>query len=133
VELDTTRAKEGANAVETGLAIHVEPVVCGEIEGAKRFPSLPRTLLKIFVEHLFPALRVEAGGVRYHAVEIKEDGVVLFAADAPAVLPHGLPPVYQRTSSLSCTPPEPLVCPQQLTEVAATELDRSHTVQAPGQ
>ena len=74
--------EEVANAVETGLAIHVEPVVRGEIEGAKCFPFCARTLLKIFVEHLFPTRRVEAGGVRYHAVEVKKDGVVLVAADA---------------------------------------------------
>jgi hypothetical protein len=51
---------------------------------------VPRTLLKIFVEHLFPTRRVEAGGVRYHAVEVKKDGVVVVAADALAIrLPHG--------------------------------------------
>ena len=52
-------------------------------------PLVPRTLLKIFVEHLFPTRRVDAG-VRYHAVEVKKDGVVLVAADALAIrLPHG--------------------------------------------
>jgi hypothetical protein len=71
--------------VETGLAIHVEPVVRGEIEGAKRFPFLFRTLLKIFVEHLLPTRRVEAGGVRYYAVGVKKDGVVLVTVDVLAL------------------------------------------------
>ena len=87
--------------------------------------------LKIFVEHLFPAFRVEAGGVRYNTVEIK-DGVVLIAADATLCC-RMVALRYQRTSSLSCTSPDPLVCPQQLTEVAATKLDRSHSVRASGQ
>jgi hypothetical protein len=88
VELDSARAEKVANTVETGLAIHIESVVRGKIEGTECFPAMPRTLLKVLVEHLFPALRVEAGGVRYYTVEIKEDGVVLIAADAPDMLPH---------------------------------------------
>jgi hypothetical protein len=71
VELDTARAEKVANAVETGLAIHIEPVIRGEIKGTECFPAVPRTLLKVFVEHLFPALRVEAGGVRYYTVGSK--------------------------------------------------------------
>jgi hypothetical protein len=63
---------------------------------------VPRTLLKIFVEHLFPTRRVDAGGIRYHAVEIKEDGVVLIAADALAIrLPHEPLSCYQRTTALA--------------------------------
>src|SRR6516162_9721489 len=89
-ELDTARGQKVANAIETGLPIHVEPIVRGEIEGAECFSSLPRTLLKIFVEHLFPTPRVNVGGVCYHAVEVKKDGIVLVAADALAIrLPHG--------------------------------------------
>jgi hypothetical protein len=74
------------NAVEAGLPIHIEPVVRGEIEGAKCFASLSRTLLKVLVEHLLPTPRVEVGGVRHHTVEVKNDGVVLVAGDhTPAV------------------------------------------------
>jgi hypothetical protein len=89
-ELDAARVQKVANAVETGLSIHVKPVVRGEIEGAEYVPSLLCTLLKIFVEHLFPTPRVKGGGVRYHTVEIKKDGVVLVATDALAIrLRHG--------------------------------------------
>ena len=75
-----------ANAVETGLPIHIEPVVRGEIEGTKCFASLRRTLLKVLVEHLFPTRRVQVGGVRYHTVEVKKDGVVLVAGDRRLLL-----------------------------------------------
>jgi hypothetical protein len=60
-----------ANAVEAGLAIHIVPVVRGEIEGTECFTCPCRTLLKVLVEHPFPTSRVEVGGVCYHAVEIK--------------------------------------------------------------
>src|SRR5262249_31162861 len=98
-QLDTARCEEVANAVEAGLPIHIEPVVRGEIEGAKCFASLRRTLLKVLVEHLFPTGRVEAGGVRYHTVEVEKDGVVLVARDhAPAVGLHRPLSCYRRTS-----------------------------------
>src|SRR5262245_303040 len=79
-ELDVARRKKVANPIEAGLPVHIEPVVSVEIEGAKCFSSLRRTLLKILVEHLFPTLRVEFGGVRYHTVKVKKDGIVLVAA-----------------------------------------------------
>jgi hypothetical protein len=57
---------------------------------------------------------VEAGGVRYHAIEVKKDGVVVVAADALAIrLPHGSLS-FNSTSLMSCTA-SPLV--QQLTGV----------------
>src|SRR5262249_4114112 len=97
-KLDAARCEKVANAVEAGLPIHIEPVVRDEIERAKCFASLRRTLLKVLVEHLFPTGRVEAGGVRYHTVEVEKDGVVLVAGDhAPAVgLPHRTLSCYQR-------------------------------------
>src|SRR6516165_6518895 len=109
-EPDTARCEKVMNAVVAGLAIHIEAIVRGDIEGTKSFASLRRTLLKVFVKHLFPTRRMYAGGVGDHAVEVKKDGIVLVAADALAIgLPHG---------SLSCSPediltqlqpPEPLV------------------------
>src|SRR4030095_7594806 len=78
-ELDTARCEKVANAVESGFPIHIEPVVRGEIEGTKWFASLFRTLLKVLLKHLFPTRGVEVGGVRYHTVEVEEDGVVLVA------------------------------------------------------
>ena len=46
--------RKSPNAVETGLSVHVEPVIRGDIERANASPSLRRTLLQIFVKHLFP-------------------------------------------------------------------------------
>ena len=34
-ELDTARCEKIANAVEARLSIDIEPVICGDIEGAK--------------------------------------------------------------------------------------------------
>src|SRR5262245_22771837 len=101
-EPDTARCEKITNAVVAGLPIHIEPVVRGDIEGAKCFASLRRALLKVLVEHLFPTGCVEVSGVRYHTVEVKEDGVVLVAGDhAPAVgLLHRPLSCYQRTSFL---------------------------------
>ena len=48
----------------------------------------PRALLKVLVEHLFPTSRVQVGGVRYHPVQVKKDGVVLAAGDHTSA--HGL-------------------------------------------
>src|SRR5262249_1693197 len=68
----------------------MEPVVGNDIEGPKCFASLRGTLLKVFIEHLLPARRMDAGGVGHDPVEIKEDGVVPVAADAFAIrLRHG--------------------------------------------
>src|SRR5262245_34938553 len=68
-----------------------------EIERAKCFASLRRALLKVLVEHLFPTGRVEAGGVRYHTVEVEKDRVVLVAGDHPPAvgLPHRTLSCYQ--------------------------------------
>src|SRR5215469_6787450 len=90
-ELYTARSEKVANTVVARLAVHVEPIVCGDVEGVKRFASLRRTLFKILVEHLFPAHRVYAGGVGDYTVEIEEDGVVPVAVDCTFgfKLPHG--------------------------------------------
>jgi hypothetical protein len=47
------------------------PIVSSEIEGKECFASLRGTLLKMLVEHIFPARRVQVGGVRDHAVKIE--------------------------------------------------------------
>src|SRR5215470_16509310 len=65
----------------------------------KCFASLRRTLLKVFVEHLFPTRCMNVGGVRYHTVEVKKYGVVPLASDHAAAL--GLP-----HRPLSCLPKE---------------------------
>src|SRR5262249_22259075 len=70
-----------ANAVVAGLAVYMEPVVRNDIEGPKCFASLRGTLLKIFIEHLFPARRVDLRSVRNYAVEIKKDRVVPVTVD----------------------------------------------------
>ena len=54
-------------------------------KGRNASPLCARTLPKVFVEHLLPTRRVEAGGVGYYTVEIKKDGVVLVAVDALAL------------------------------------------------
>ena len=77
---------------EAGLPIHIEPVVRGDLEGTKGFASLGCTLLQVRVKHLFPTRRVDAGGVRDHAVEVEEDGVVLVAGDGAR---HGSPPLRE--------------------------------------
>src|SRR6516164_9321840 len=59
----------------------MEPVVRNEIEGLKWFASLRCTLLKIFIEHLFPARRVDLRSVRNYTVEIKQDRVVSVTVD----------------------------------------------------
>src|SRR5436190_5638494 len=47
----------------------------------KCFAGLARPLLKVLIEHLFPTERVDAGGVGYHAVEVKKDGIVSVVRD----------------------------------------------------
>src|SRR5262245_44501489 len=59
----------------------MEPVVRNDIEGPKCFASLRGTLLKVFIEHLFPARRVDLRSVRNYAVEIKKDRVVPVTID----------------------------------------------------
>ena len=85
-ELYTARCEKVANAVVAGLAIHIEPIVCGDIEGTKRRAPLGGTLLKVLVEHLLPACRVNAGGVGDHTVEVEQDGVVLVSGDRTLAL-----------------------------------------------
>src|SRR6516164_3441236 len=80
-ELNTARCEKVANAVVAGLAIYIEAVVRGDIEGTKYFASLRRTLLKVFVKHLFPTRRMYAGGIGDHAVEVEQDGVVPVAGN----------------------------------------------------
>jgi hypothetical protein len=81
--LDAARCEKVANAVEAGLPIDMEPIICGGIKRAKCFASLRCTLLKVFVEHLLPTRRVDAGGIRDHAIEIEQDSIVLVACDCP--------------------------------------------------
>jgi hypothetical protein len=80
-ELDAARCEKVANAVEARLSIDMEPIISGGIKGAKCFASLGCTLLKVFVEHLFPTRRMDAGGIRDHTVEVEQNGVVLVTSD----------------------------------------------------
>src|SRR5262245_64342810 len=83
-KLNAARREKIANAVEAGLPIHMQPVVRGDIERTEGFASLHRTLLEIRIEHLLPTRSVQAGGVRYYAVEVKKNGVVTVAGDQGA-------------------------------------------------
>jgi hypothetical protein len=80
----------------------MEPVVRNQIEGLKCFASLRCALLKVFIEHFFPARRVDLRSVRNHTVEIKQDRVVPVAVDHACALgpshrslsfTKGIPPV----------------------------------------
>jgi len=53
----------------------------GGIERKKCFASLHCTFLEVFVKHLFPTRRVDAGRVSDHTVEVEQDGVVLVTCD----------------------------------------------------
>jgi hypothetical protein len=66
----------------------------------KCFASLRRTLLKVFVEHLFPTRRVNVGRVRYHTIEVKKYGIVPLPSDHASALGqlHRTLSCYQRTS-----------------------------------
>src|SRR6516162_6289080 len=77
----TARFEKVANAVVTGLAVHIEPIVRGDIEGMKCFAFLRRTLLKVLVEHLFPRRRVNAGGVGDRTIKVEQDGIVPVSGD----------------------------------------------------
>jgi len=85
-ELDIARGEKVANPIEAWLAIHVQPVIRGDFEGAKRFPSLCRPSLQIRVKHVFPTFSMQVGGVRYYAVEVKKDGIVTIPGQRMASL-----------------------------------------------
>ena len=80
-ELNSARCKKVANAVEARLSIHIQPIIRGGIERKKCFASLHCTFLEVFVKHLFPTRRVDAGRVSDHTVEVEQDGVVLVTCD----------------------------------------------------
>src|SRR5258708_19808816 len=77
----------------------MEPVVVDGIEGSKGLACPPSTPLEILVKHLFPASCVDAGRVRYHPVEVEQDGVVPVAGDqtSAAGLSHRSLSSYQGT------------------------------------
>src|SRR4029434_10580587 len=64
----------------------MEPVVRKKIKGPKWFASLRRTLLKVVVEHLFPARRVDFRSIRDHTIEVKKDRVVPVTVDHTCAL-----------------------------------------------
>src|SRR5262249_17995499 len=80
-KVDAAGCKKIANAVAAGLAAYKGPAVPDHVEGPKCFASLRGTLLKVFIEHLFPARRVDRRSVRNYAVEIKKDRVVPVTVD----------------------------------------------------
>ena len=79
--MDIARCEEVANTIETRFPVHIQPVVGREIEGPECFAPLHGTVLQIFIKHLLPTRCVNARGVGDHAIEIEQDGVVLFAGD----------------------------------------------------
>src|SRR5262252_2990277 len=85
-EVDATGGEKVAHAVESGLAIHIEPVIRGDLEGTKGFACVRRALLQVRIKHLFPTRRVYVGGVRDHAVEVEQDGIVCVAGDRILVI-----------------------------------------------
>src|SRR6516225_5277741 len=68
-QFDAARSEKISNAIKTRLSVYIEPVVIGEIERAKCFASLVRTLLQVLVEHPFPTRGVQDSGVGYHSIE----------------------------------------------------------------
>src|SRR5262249_35452080 len=70
-----------ANPVVAGLVRFTEPGIRNEIEGGKYFSSLRCSPLKVIIQHLFSARRVDLRSVRNHAVEIKQDRVVPVTVD----------------------------------------------------
>src|SRR4030095_471204 len=89
-EVDATGGEKVPHAVEAGLPIHIEPVIRGDLERTKWCTGVRRALLQVGIKHLFPTRRVYVGGVRDHAVEVEEDGVVLVAGYGA---PHCSPPL----------------------------------------
>src|SRR6185437_8163343 len=82
-----------ANTIETRLAVDIEPIVICDIERAKSFTSLCRSLSQVLVEHLFPTLGVQFGGVGYHTVEVEKNRIVSVARDHMRCLfAHRVPP-----------------------------------------
>src|SRR6266704_2270943 len=80
------RGDDVVDDVEPGLAIHIEPVIRGDLEGTKGFAGVRNALLKVRIKHLFPTRRVYGGGVRDHAVEVEQDGIVFVAGDGTLAL-----------------------------------------------
>ena len=85
-ERDTARCEKVANPVIAWFTIHIKAIVGGNIEGAKCFAPLRRTLLKVLVEHLFPARRVHACSVGNHTVKVEQNGIVPLAGDLTLAL-----------------------------------------------
>src|SRR4030095_12666184 len=99
-ELNTARCEKVANAIEARFPIDMPVVVGGYVKGMKRFSFLRGTLPKVIVEHLFPTCRVKIGRISYHAIEIKENGIVAITDNCPCALGlrcrsrrHGLKPL----------------------------------------
>jgi hypothetical protein len=96
-QFDAARAEKIPNAIVTRLSVHVEPVIIGKIEGAKRFTPVCRALSQIFVEHLFPARGVYSGSIGYYTFEVEKDRIVSIAGDhMRAVFVHRAAPEHTR-------------------------------------
>src|SRR4029453_15226338 len=61
--VDAPGGEKVAHAVKPGLAIHIEPVIRGDLEGTKGFACVSSALLQVRIKHLFPTRRVYAGVV----------------------------------------------------------------------
>src|SRR5438105_861216 len=99
--MDIAGCEKITNPVISESAIHVELVIADNIERTKSFCSLGRAPLQVRIEHLFPTRRMEAGGIRDHTVEVKQDGVELLAVYRAS---HRTHPLAQ--SCLAATPPD---------------------------
>ena len=84
-QIDAARVEEVADTVEAGFAVDMEPIVGARIEGPKGLARSRAALLEIFVEHLLPASGVDTRRVRYHTVQVEQDGVVAVACDWTSV------------------------------------------------
>ena len=71
-EANTAGFQEIANSIETRLAVYIQPVVRGEIEGPEDFALLRGAFSDVLVEDLLPTSGVQVGGIGNHAVKVEE-------------------------------------------------------------
>src|SRR5262249_15757896 len=92
-----------------GLVVRIQAGGRNGVEGLKGFGYLRGTLVKVFIEHLFPARRVDLRSVRNYAVEIKQDRVVPVTVDHACALgpSHRSSPVTKGHPSIERQSPRP--------------------------
>jgi hypothetical protein len=77
----TAGLQEVADAVVASLAVDVRDVVALDVEGLLLRAPASLALEEDLVEGLLPAARVQGRGRGRHAVEVKQDGVVVVGGD----------------------------------------------------